>query len=170
MFRRLTPPAVATALLLLCAPAFAQDPKFAFEKPPEKPVDWKVQSKGGLLLTSGNSGATSASLSLSGSRQSGDNKLALEGGLAYGRSRVFVPVVDPAGDVIAYTKRSDTTTNEWRARGRYDRFLTASNAIYGLAQVAADKVAGKALFGGGQVGYSRQLLKSERDTLVAELG
>jgi hypothetical protein len=170
MFHRLTRPAVAAAILLLGAPAFAQDPKFTYEKPPEKPVDWKVQSKGGMLLTSGNSHSTSATLSLSGSRQSGDNKLALEGGLAYGRSRVLVPVVDAAGDVTDFTNRTDTTTNEWRARGRYDRFLTANNAIYGLAQVAADKVAGKSLFGGGQVGYSRQLWKSERDTLVAELG
>jgi hypothetical protein len=175
MFHRLTPPSVAAAVLLLGAPAFAQStPSFQFEKAPEKPVEkpveWKVQSKGSLLLTSGNSRTTGATMSLSGSRQSGDNKLAFEGAVAYGRSRVLVPVLDTAGDVTGFAKRTDTTTNEWHTRGRYDRFLTANNAVYGLAQIAADQVAGKRLFGGGQVGYSRQLWKGERDTLVAELG
>jgi hypothetical protein len=160
-------------LLAVATPAFAQDPpapKFEFDKPPEKPVDWKVQAKGGAVITSGNSRSTNGTFSLAGSRQAGDNKLALEGGLAYGRSRLLDPVKDMNGDVTAFNEHSDTTTNEWRTRGRYDRFLTANNAVYGLAQIGADKIAGKRLFGGAQVGYSRQLWKSERDTAVAELG
>ena len=35
---------------------------------------------------------------------------------------------------------------------------------------AADRVAGKSFFGGGQVGYSRQLLNNAMNTIVAEIG
>jgi len=166
----------AFLVLGLVAEARAQNPpvpKFEFQKPPEKPVDWKVQSKGGFLLTTGNSRSTNGTLSLNGSRHSGDNKLSLQGGIAYGRSRVSTPVVTPIGGtnfVTGFADRSETSQNEWNAQGRYDRFLTENNAAYILGQIASDKVAGKFLFGGGQIGYSRQIWKSERHTAVAELG
>jgi hypothetical protein len=122
------------------------------------------------VLTSGNSRSTSGTLSLDGSRQKGGNKISLNGGLAYGRSSILVPVLDGANNVIDFTRREETTTHQWRARARYDRFLTPNNAVYGLAQVGADKIAGKRLFGGAQAGYSRQLYKSEAHTAVAEVG
>ena len=46
----------------VAAPAFAQDPAFKFEKPPEKPTDWKVQAKGGLLRRHGNSQSRNGNL------------------------------------------------------------------------------------------------------------
>ena len=155
------------------APAFAQTPaapKFTFEKPPEKDVDWKVQSKGGFLVTSGNSRAQSGTFALDGSRQQGANKLSLNGGLAYGRSNVLVPQLDAMGNVSGFGRQAQTTTNEWKSRGRYDRFFTPNNAAYVLGQVGADKIAGKRLWGGGQLGYSRQVYKSEAHTAVAEIG
>jgi hypothetical protein len=156
--------------LLLAAPVQAQ-PKFQFEKPPEKPTDWNVQAKGGLLITSGNSQSRNANLALLGSRQAGDNKISLEGSLAYGRSNVLVPVIDTAMGVVTGLERvPETTTNQWKARGRYDRFLTENNAAYVLGQLGADRVAGKKLVGGGQAGYSRQLVKNDVHTTVAELG
>jgi hypothetical protein len=154
--------------LLFAASAQAQ-PKFQFEKPPEKPSDWQVQAKGGLLITSGNSQSRNANLGLLGSRHTGDNKISLEGSLAYGRSNVRVPIID-MGVVTGLERVPETTTNQWKARGRYDRFLTENNAAYVLGQVGADRVAGKKLVGGGQAGYSRQLLKNEVHTAVAELG
>src|SRR5947207_3078499 len=82
------------AATVTAATAAAQTtPKFEFDKPPEKPTDWKVQAKGGLLITSGNSQSRNASLGVTGSRQTGDNKLSLDANLAYGRSNVIVPVI-----------------------------------------------------------------------------
>jgi hypothetical protein len=56
------------------------------------------------------------------------------------------------------------------AKGRYDRFLTEQNTVYGSAQAAADKIAGKSFFGGAQIGYSRLLVKDQWNLVVAELG
>lgn len=165
------------SLSFLASPVWAQapaNPKFEFEKPPEKPVDWKVQAKGGLLVTTGDSQSRNASFTLTGSRQQGSNKLSLEGALAYGRSNIVTPVLgmNLLGETVVtgLAREEQTTTNQWRARGRYDRFITANNAAYGLAQIGADRVAGKKLVGGGQVGYSRQVYKSDMHTAVAELG
>jgi hypothetical protein len=136
-------------------------------------VEWKAQSKGGLVLTSGNSQTTNATFGVNASRKQGNNKLALEGGIAYGKSKNQVAVVDTTttpGTITGIDRREVVSTNMWSAKGRYDRFLTDNNAAYASGQGAADKVAGKSFFGGGQVGYSRQLLKSPMHTLVAELG
>jgi hypothetical protein len=163
-------------IALLCAgagAARAQNPAapvFVQEAPPAKPADWKVQAKGGLILTSGNSQSTTSVLSLSGSRASLENKVSLDGQLAYGRSALLVPTLNAGGDIVGYSRQSETNTNNWQTRARYDRFLTANNALYGLGQVGADKIAGKSFYGGGQAGYSRQLLKNAQHTLVAEIG
>jgi putative salt-induced outer membrane protein YdiY len=147
----------------------AAQPKFQFEKPPEKPSDWKVQAKGGLLITSGNSQSRNGNLGLNASHQTGWNKLTVEANAAYGRSEVLVPVID-MGVVTGLDREPQTTTNLWRGRGRYDRFFTTNNSGYVLGQIGADRVAGKKLVGGGQIGYSRQLIKNEFHTAVAELG
>jgi large conductance mechanosensitive channel len=49
-------------------------------------VEWKAQSKGGFLLTSGNSQTTNASFGVNASRKQGKNELALEGVYVYGKS------------------------------------------------------------------------------------
>jgi len=147
-------------------------PTYDFGKPPEKAkpdVEWKVQAKGGLLLTTGNSQTGSGTFAIDGSRQSGMNKLSLNAGVAYGRSRILVPVEDSTG-TTGLDRQSQTTTNQWKAKGRYDRFITENNSAYAMGQIGADRIAGKALFGGGQAGYSRQLVKNAEHTLVAELG
>jgi hypothetical protein len=176
----LRPVTAAAWLTFAAAPVLAQEPPvptFKFEKAPPKPVDWKVQAKGGALVTRGNSDSQTGVLSVNGSRQVTENKISLEGRIAYGRSNIVVPVITPDTTTMPATnrltgldRRAETTTNEWLGRGRYDRFLTTNNAAYVLGQIAADRVAGKKLFGGGQVGYSRQLWKDDRHTTVAELG
>jgi hypothetical protein len=142
------------------------------DKPPPPDVVWKVQSKGGLVLTSGNSRTQVATLSLDGSRKQGGNKLSFNGALAYGRSTPLVAVEDAAGTTTTAVERGAavTATNNWITKGRYDRFFTANNAGYALGQLGADRIAGKRLYGGGQVGYSRQLVKTDQHTVVAELG
>jgi hypothetical protein len=174
----------ALALFAQATPATAQtDPKFAFVKadevkpgaPEVPPVEWKVQAKAGMNVTTGNSQTTNGVAGFTASRKEGNNKLGLEGNIAYGKSNILTPIVDTMTDpavpmITGLTRTSVTTTNNWLARGRYDRFFTPNNSGYATGTTAADKVAGKAFFGGGQIGYSRQVLKDEMNLLVAEIG
>jgi hypothetical protein len=130
-------------------------------------------AKGGLIVTSGNSDTTNVLIGGSVSRRAGNNKLALDAGLAYGSSNVLVAHADDPTmpTVINRVDRQEVvTTNNWFTRGRYDRFITPNNAGYASGQVGADKIAGKTFIGGGQIGYSRQLVKNDHHTLVAEIG
>jgi hypothetical protein len=158
--------------LLTSSPAHAQkDPKFDFGKPEEvKVVEWKAQAKGGIAMTTGNSQTTNGTVAASVSRKEGNNKLALEGGAGYGRSNNRIATPDLTGTMYTVDRQSITSTNNYYGKGRYDRFFTANNAAYASGQAAADKIAGKTFFGGGQIGYSRQLYKSEMHLAVVEGG
>ena len=156
-------------------PASAAKPEAPPAAPPAPAVEWKVQSKGGFIMTSGNSQATNITVGVNGSRKEGNNKLELEAGMAYGRSKNLHAntTTDPAtgSTVIDSLDRQEVvSTNNWATKGRYDRFLSENNIVYASTQWAADKIAGKTLFGGGQVGYSRQLLKDKWNLSVVELG
>jgi hypothetical protein len=141
--------------------------------PPVNPVEWKAQSKGGMLLTSGNSDSKNFTFGVNGFRKVGNNKLALEGGLAYGTSNATVARMDDPNNpniITSLDHQQVVSTNNMAAKGRYDRFLTEHNTVYASGQAAADKVAGKTFFGGGQVGYSRLLVEDKWNLVVAELG
>jgi large conductance mechanosensitive channel len=173
---------VIALLFLAAAPASAQtNPAFAFAKPDEvKPgqqpppaVEWKAQVKSGLVVTSGNSQTTNAIASVAVSRKQEANRFALDAAAAYGESNIIVPLFEDAANPTMITnleRRSTTSTNNWLTKVRYDRFFTANNAGYASGQAAGDRIAGKAFTGGAQVGYSRQLLKNDVHTLVAEIG
>jgi hypothetical protein len=139
-------------------------------------VEWKAQSKGGFLMTSGNSQTTNGTFGLNASRKEGNNKLTLEGLYAYGKSSNLVATTQPspvdatATVITGYHREKVVSTNTWAAKARYDRFLSENNTVYVSGQGAGDKVAGKKFFGGGQAGYSRQLLKDAMNLVVAELG
>lgn len=139
-----------------------------------KPVEWKAQAKGGAILTSGNSSTINGTLSVTASRKEGNNRLALDGGFAYGRSKVPTPPfgTNPAmpTEVTDLNEQWVDTTNQWLARGRYDRFFTENNSGYVTGIASGDKIAGKAFTGGGQIGYSRQIVKTAAITLVGEVG
>jgi hypothetical protein len=191
---QLRPLLFSVAPLLFAATAIAQTtPTFTYAKPDEtKPaapaaatpppppppaVEWKAQVKGGFLMTTGNAQTTGASATGNLSRKEGNNRLAIDAGAAYGRSNVVTPtfMTDPVTNMMTttitgITRTSIETNNNWFTKGRYDRFFTANNSGYASAQAAGDKVAGKTFFGGGQIGYSRQVYKSEMHLLVAELG
>jgi hypothetical protein len=169
------------AILLSGSAARAQsNPTFTYAKPDDAkvevnrtpPVEWKAQVKGGLMVTSGNSQTTNGVVGATASRREGNNRLALEGGAAYGHSNVVQGNPDPAmpAQITSITRTDVETTNNWFAKGRYDRFFTPNNSGYASGQAAADKIAGKSFFGGGQIGYSRQVYKSVRHTTVAEIG
>ena len=174
---------IALPLLLTAGAARAQtEPKFAFGKAEEvkavKQVEWTAQVKGGAIATTGNSQSETGTLSATVSRKEGNNKLAIEGAVAYGRSNIRTPVLaapDPTmpampPTIVGLERREVTTTNNWVVKGRYDRFFTLNNAGYLSAQSAADPLAGKAFTGGGQLGYSRQLVNTGMHLLVAEVG
>ena len=190
---KLRPLLVPACSLLLSATAAAQTtPTFTYAKPDEvKPtvtitapppppppaVEWKAQVKGGFLMTTGNAQTTGTSATGNLSRKEGNNRLTIDAGAAYGRSNVVTPtfMTDPVTNMATttingITRTSIETNNNWFTKGRYDRFFTANNSGYVSAQAAGDKVAGKTFFGGGQIGYSRQVYKSEMHLLVAELG
>ena len=175
----------ALAIVLMLAapsPASAQtNPAFVFAKPdeakvgapPPPPVEWKAQIKTGTTATSGNSQTVDATAGVAVSRKQDANKFAFEAAAAYGESNIIVPVFgDPASPTIitSVDRRSTTTTNNWVTKARYDRFFTTNNAGYASGNVGGDRIAGKSLVAGGQVGYSRQLFKNETHTLVSELG
>jgi len=122
-------------------------------------------------MTTGNSQNTNATASFTASRKQAGNRVSLDGALIYGQNKVIVPVVDTATNTItALDSRTVETANSWIVKGRYDRFLTTNNTVFGAAQAAADKIAGKSLVGGGQVGYMRQLYTSDMHLVVAEIG
>jgi hypothetical protein len=137
---------------------------------PAPTVEWKAQSKGGLLMSSGNSQATNVVFGVNGSRKEGNNKLELEAGMAYGRSKNLVATTDDTGVITSLNRQEVTSTNNWATKARYDRFLSENNVVYVSTQWAGDKIAGKTLYGGGQVGYSRQLRKDKWNLVLAELG
>jgi hypothetical protein len=138
--------------------------------PPANAAEWKAQSKGGMLITGGNSQSKNFTFGVNASRKEGNNKLALEGGLAYGTSNNTVATVDSTNTIFEVQRKEVVSTNNWAAKGRYDRFITDNNTAFASGLAAADKIAGKTFFGGGQLGYSRQLLKDAMNTLVAEVG
>jgi hypothetical protein len=166
--------ALLAAVLLPRAAGAQSEPKFTFAKleetkagtPPPAAVEWKAQVKGGFVITGGNSQTEAGTLAASVSRKAGGNRFSLDAAAAYGRSSLPSPAnIDtttnpPTPMITALDRHTVVTTNNWLLRGRYDRFLTTNNSAYASGQAAADKIAGKAFLGGGQVGYSRQLLKN----------
>jgi enamine deaminase RidA (YjgF/YER057c/UK114 family) len=136
-------------------------------------VEWKSQVKGGVVVTSGNSQTKGGTANANVSRKAGNNRFTLDGGFAYGQSSIVTPVFDNVAAptaVVGLSRTTITSTNNWVTRGRYDRFFTLNNSAYVSGQAAADKVAGKTFYGGGQIGYSRQLVKNEVHALLAEIG
>jgi len=168
-------------LLLLAAPAFAQaNPTFAYGKPdavkadapPPPPVEWKALAKGGMSFTTGNSQTTNGNLALAVSRKANGNRFSFDAAMNYGTSNNLVARFVPPDmtTVVGLDRNQVTSTNNWLSKARYDRFFTTNNSGYASALAAADPIAGKSFAGGGQVGYSRQLVKNDVHLLVSELG
>ncbi len=170
------------SLLLTTTSAWAQqkDPKFAHaddakKKELEKPSDleWKASAQAGLVMTTGNSRTTTLAGGAKASRKEGLNMLQLEAGGAYARSSIFV-----ASDLNGngrlgegeIERQSTTTTKAWYSKARYDRFLTGVDSLYGTGTIGSDKPAGKKVYGGGQLGYSRIAFKNDKHAVLAEAG
>jgi hypothetical protein len=174
MMRR-TGLAIAAIILGFGAEARGGDPKFDYAKQEQvKGVEWKAAAQAGFILTTGNSKTTTFSSGATASRKQGSNKLALDAAAAFARSTLYVPsdangngTVDNDAEI---GEEEQTTTKSWLIKGRYDRFVTEHNSVYASASASADEPAGKEFVGGGQIGYSRQLYKTNKHELVGEVG
>ena len=156
--------------------AYADDPKFTFGKKEEVKDDviWKASIQLGAAGAYGNSQSLAVNGGFNISRNDGWNKLTLDGAALYGNAWLRTPI-DLNGDkTIDDNERKQRTStpsaNNWLVKLRYDRFFTERNSGYLAGFVGQDQIAGKTLLTGGQIGYSRLLLKSETQELAAEIG
>jgi putative salt-induced outer membrane protein YdiY len=169
-------PSLGLALAALCvaSAAHGQEPKFEYGKKEEvKEVEWKASASAGFVLTTGNSRTLTLSGSAAASRKAGDDKLGLEAAGAYARSDVLVFTDKDMSGTIGpgeIDRETQTTAKNWLVKLRYDRFFAEKNSGYLAGKVGADEPAGKTLYGGGQIGYSRQLYKDEQHEVLAEIG
>lgn len=158
---------------LLSAPARAADPKFEYKNGDDFKSQWKALVQAGFLMNTGNSNALSFSAGGMAAWSDGKNRLSLELGGAYAKAtQITGDDINKSGTIDAgEIVRSDkTTTALWNAKLRYDRFLTTNNILYIAALAFGNEPAGKTVAGGGQVGYARQLYKSDMHLLMLELG
>jgi Protein of unknown function, DUF481 len=171
---------ILAAFIAVCAlagVARAEDPKFEYGKREEvkdpNAAEWKAQAQAGLVLTTGNSHTSTFSAGANASRKQGDNKLSLEAAGAYGKSELRI-ASDLNGDGLLGPDEifvaNQQTTNSYLVKARYDRFLTLADSLFVTARIGADKIAGKTLIAGGQIGYSRLLLKTADHELATEIG
>jgi hypothetical protein len=176
---------VATAIL--AGGTAVADPKFEYGKKDDAKVDPKLGKdteynasvEGGIVLTTGNSETTTATFGAKAARKRGDNKLSVEGSVAYAKSSVRVgDDMDPEGSPghgeinsdEEITNKDQVTAEQFNGKVRYDRFLTDFNSLFIAGLVSRDLPAGKKEVVGGQAGYSRRLYKTEKAEAVGEIG
>ncbi|WP_045118811.1 DUF481 domain-containing protein [Haliangium ochraceum] len=163
-------------VLALCgstaAWAQATDPKFTYadgttreDLTKAEEIEWKASAQAGLVVTTGNAQVTTASGGIKASRKANRNKFQLEAGGVYARSKVVVGVED--GEAV---REAREISNALSTTGRYDRFLSDRDSLYVSASFFRDVLAGKEAVVGGQLGYSRSLIKTERASLLVEAG
>lgn len=167
----------ALGMVAVCATAWAQDPKFEYGKAEEvkdpNAVEWKASAQAGLIVSTGNSQAASLSAGAIASRKAGNNKFSLDAAAAYARSEVRIAADGNMNGTIEeneVTEQSTTSTKNWLIKLRYDRFFTAHDSAFLSGRIGADEPAGKKIYGGAQIGYSRLLYKTAMHELVAEIG
>jgi putative salt-induced outer membrane protein YdiY len=165
---------VLVGLMLSSARALAGDPKWTYGTHEEvKAVVWKAAVQAGLVLNTGNANNLAFTSALSGSRYDGHNRLQLDLGGTYARSTVISATdsnmskfIDP-GEI---SRKSSTSSALWGVKLRYDRFLSANNSLYVAGFATGNEPAGIRVATGAQAGYSRQVIKTDRQLLVTEIG
>lgn len=175
---RLVTLAVATLSTAVAAPvALAQPtPKFEYGKHDDvkdvKKTEWTATAEAGLVFTTGNSRTTTITAGAKATRKQKQNKFSLDASGTLARASTLVAKDNGDGMLSANeVEREDTTSAQaYQIKLRYDRFLSEFNSLFVAALGGADIVAGKDFAGGGQIGYARQLYKTERHEISAELG
>ena len=165
------------SLLVASAPAFADDPAYTYGKKEDvkdvKAVTWAGSVQAGLVSTTGNSQTVTATAGATATRKDADNKLDGTVNFTYARATTRI-VNDANGNMLIdpgeVTSQTATSANNINGKLRYDRYLTDLNSLYVAALALIDHPAGKAFQGGGQIGYSRSLYKTETAEATAEVG
>jgi hypothetical protein len=158
--------------------ATADEPEFEFEDASEleevEEVQWSARAQGSLVNTTGNSRTTAISGGTRASRRAGNDRFRVEANLAYARAAVLAGedlsgtgFIDDQSEIV---RRDEVTSQAWSSQARYDRFFTARDSLYTAALAAADRPAGRALVGGGQLGYSRAIFQRDGSELIGETG
>jgi len=180
MFTRAT---LITCMAMLCGAfaasgaAHAQAPeiKQEFGKVEEvKTVVWKASASAGFSISTGNASVFTLSGGATASRNDGKNKIAFGIKGIYGLTDIAV-VNDLNGNKVVddnseLTNQNKTTAAFLLGNFRYDRFFTTNNSGYISLNAGLDLPASKRFFGGGQIGYARQLVKTQMHLLSGELG
>lgn len=170
---------LATAWLLLdgSAASAQASPKFEHVKKSdaEKAV-WKSSASAGFLLATGNANSYTINGGGSVARLDPKNKIALDVNVAFGSATTpklvdleAMPnmVANSADEISSETK---PTTRLWSTKLRYDRFFSPNNAGFVSVLFGGNELAGKPFFGNVQVGYARNLYKSDRNEIFIEAG
>ena len=165
--------------MLLAGSAQAEDQVVAvkqeFGKLEEvKEVVWKASASAGFSISTGNASVMTFSGGVNASRNDGSNKITLGLKGIYGLIDIAV-FTDSDGDMKA-NMDSELTVERKRTAAlllgmfRYDRFFSKNNTGYITASAGLDLPASKEFFGGGQIGYARQIVNTKMHVLSAELG
>lgn len=168
---------IVTASILGAGPALA-DPKFEYGKAEEvkdvKGTEWNASAEAGVVFTTGNSETITATGGLKAARKEGNNKLSIEASAAYAKSGIRVlddqngnMLIDNEGEIRSVRT---ITAETFAGKLRYDRFLTTFNSLFIAALASRDVPAGRNRVLGAQLGYSRQLYKSDKAEAVGEFG
>ena len=168
---------LATAWLLLDGTAaLAQaSPKFEHIKKSDsdKPV-WKSSASAGFLLATGNANSYTINGGGSVARVDPKNKIALDVNVAFGQATTPVYVeLDGMKDATSddeISSETKPTTRLWSTKLRYDRFFSPNNAGFLSVLFGGNELAGKPFFGNVQLGYARNLYKSDRNEIFVEAG
>src|SRR5262249_1972744 len=107
------------------------------------------------------------------SRRDGDNKVTFDAAGAFARSELRIAVDTNMNGTIGpneVVRDTQTTTKNWYTKLRYDRFFAGANSAFVSPRIGPDEPAGKELFGGFQLGYSRQLYTDDVHEVVGEIG
>ncbi len=172
----------ALTLLAMCQTSWAKDPEFKHakveeekeeDKDKDKGAEWKAQAQAGLLMTTGNSSTNTLSSAFQASRKEGKNKVVLDLAGTYARSSIDIAAdFNNNGfvDEVELQRITNTTSQSWLIKPRYDRFLSLHNALYVSAALYSDKPAGKSIVGSSQLGYSRILVSNKVHSVTLESG
>jgi putative salt-induced outer membrane protein YdiY len=155
------------ALALLPGLAWADDPKFEYRQPDDKPppaTTFKANAQLGLLWVSGNS----ESIGFSANALFGVKRYhnAFESFVQGAYARAGTSSLGKGGPIDTQT---DAAKN-WLFRARYDRFLGERNSLFASYGMSGDTLAGYDYRIEPQVGFSRLFIKNDINMLRGELG
>ena len=168
--------ALSASAVLVSPAARADDPKFAYGKAGDvaKLPPWAASVTAGFGMTTGNAQSVNFTGAGMVSHRFGDSDLlAFDATVAFQRSTVQT-AIDVNGDgVIApdeVLSITQSVSEAWGTRLRYDHFFDPMNGVYGLILAGGDVPAGKQFVGSVQAGYSRALLRTATSELIGEVG